>query len=661
MNRRGTHHPTRDHDGGAPHVPSIGAAPPIGPSAEAREPFRDPPVVPIEKGRTLCKGLTSSKRSTLDNITVPAGYRLTEAGVERSHDKHPMPIAGPVWVSALVRDARNDSWGLLVVWVDHDGHRHEQAIARQRLHESSNSLAQELATAGLAIVPGRERALLTYLGAFEPAERRRSVDRLGWTDDTSGRLCYVLPKEVIAASKADRFVFQPERYSPSADTLHQAGSLDDWNYHVAARCRGNPLLVAGLCAAFASILLKPARLDGGGFHFYGRSSQGKTTLLQVAASVMGCGADPAEAPGRTSIHRWNATRNGLEGLAAAHNDGVLAMDELGSLESDDLGRVIYDLAGGQGKAAMDASRALKPQRAWRAMIISTGEVSASQRIREGRGRVMTGHRVRLMDLCTDDGLFVDTNREPPADFVNRLKHHCGQYFGTAGPAFITRLVDDLGSARVLEQRVIPNLDNWTQQLTPRDAPPEIRRGLRRLALLVVAGLLAQECDILTPSLDVPAAIERVRDIWLQDSANLPEGLRMRKAVQQFLLANGERFRDATDETNPGRPARDLCGYYARDRRYYLFTDDGFAEACNGFDPKAVARELAANGELHLNDQRLKARHTISIDGADRRIRLYAVKASLLDANLELYAFNTETAETAETSGTLGPTPTQPGI
>jgi len=123
----------------------------------------------------------------------------------------------------------------------------------------------------------------------------RSVERLGWLDGPDPPLVFALPTDIVAHTTMEAITYQPERYSPSSGTLHAQSSLEAWRYEVAAPCAGNDLLTVAICVALAAPLLKPARLDGGGFHLYGGSSRGKTTALQVAISVWGCGADPAEA------------------------------------------------------------------------------------------------------------------------------------------------------------------------------------------------------------------------------------------------------------------------------------------------------------------------------------------------------------------------------
>ena len=64
-----------------------------------------------------------------------------------------------------------------------------------------------------------------------------------------------------------------------------------------------------------------------------------------------------------------------------------ASSEIGTCTAKDFGQVIYMLAGGRGKVAMNAERNLKPVRIWRLQFISTGEISARQKMEE------EGHRV----------------------------------------------------------------------------------------------------------------------------------------------------------------------------------------------------------------------------------------------------------------------------
>lgn len=566
-------------------------------------------------------------------INIPKGFSLQNSGTWQIIEEREFRIAGPVWIDALTRDNQNGNWGLSVCWLDHDGHLHNRAIPIQRLHEPGTVLAQELAADGLDITPGRERLLNRYLAEFEPETRLRSVARLGWVDQIDD-FVFVLPNQVLGNPNSETIIYQPERYSPTTHTLHPQGSLEAWRYEVATRCAGNPLLTFSICVALAAPLLKAACMDGGGFHLYGASSQGKTTALQVAASVWGCGVDPAEAAARTAIRRWNATKNGLEGLAASHNDILLAMDELGSLDAEDFGRVIYDLAGGQGKAAMNANRTLKEQQAWRNLVLSTGEISGQQKIQEGRRQSKAGQQLRFMDIPITRGIIIAAHGMPPSAFANQLKRACGEYFGTAGPAFVLALMERFHSEGDLQRNIAKRVESETAGLANGISAPEQRRAIRKLALVLAAGEMAREYEILPTALDIRLAIDAVRDAWLGDMDNRPDSVRGARAVQSYILRRRECFRDSLAINSAPLGVREISGYYHTHSDLYFLTDDAFADACGGHNPQSVAAELAARGLLHMNDRRYKSKQMIRQDGVTRRIRFYTVKGAILDADLD---------------------------
>ena len=97
-------------------------------------------------------------------------------------------------------------------------------------------------------------------------------------------------------------------------------------------------------------------------------SSGKTTALQVAASVWG---------GPVHIKSWRLTDNALESVATLHNDGLLILDEVGQVNARVLSEAAYMLANGQGKApAPAATAACAAPMSWRLLFLSSGKNSA---------------------------------------------------------------------------------------------------------------------------------------------------------------------------------------------------------------------------------------------------------------------------------------------
>jgi uncharacterized protein (DUF927 family) len=478
---------------------------------------------------------------------------------------------------------------------------------------------------------------MRYLGSFGlPGDRRlTSVTKLGWLDGNDSDPVYVLPHRTISVGPDDSLIFQPEVHCPSMRTLGSRGSLERWKLHVAAPCQGNPLLLFSLCAALSPPLLKFLGLDSGGFHLFGASSKGKTTALQIAASAWGCGADPAVS-GEAYIGRWNTTGNALEAVAAAHNDGLLALDEMGTCDAKNFGKVIYDLLGGRGKSRLDKNSLLQAHREWRITALSTGEISVQQKILDETGRApMTGQLIRMIDIPIHDGVLIDGHGDTLAFLATRLKKACGQYYGTAAPAFVARLITLEPDAAELQRRLRADVEIWVRDLVDNRLLESFQqRVLQRFAVVLAAGVLAVDFDILPFNrADIVLAVQAVWRAWLGDAESQPDSVRGLRALQSFLLRfRTSRFRDAHDTRNGGVTVRDLAGYYDLERQLYLFTELGFREACAGHDWRSLLRELVVRGFLFMNDgQKKKSRH--SVDGIDGRLSFYAVRASLMSTDV----------------------------
>ena len=180
-------------------------------------------------------------------------------------------------------------------------------------------------------------------------------------------------------------------------------------------------------------------------HLRGPSWEGKTTAALVAATVWG-------EPGR--MESWRATGNGLEGVAALHNDNLLLLDELKEIDPNEAGAVAYMLANGSGKRRGRPHGGTRPRLTWKVLFLSTGEISLAQHVEAAGQRVHAGQEVRLIDLPADagqgHGLFEALHGYANGQmFADGIKERVQETHGTAGRAFVELLVRDM--PRALEQ------------------------------------------------------------------------------------------------------------------------------------------------------------------------------------------------------------------
>ncbi len=323
----------------------------------------------------------------LSGVKYPPNFKVNINGVyidspRRDDGGQFVRVSGPLYVSRMVRNPETTGWQWKIVMRDRDGKRKFIFVPATLLHESRGvHVISMLADAGLLIVPGREKDVIAYIGLSHTDNRATSTDKLGWLP--TDKLAYVLPETTIGTT-SDPVEFAPERHSPVATTMQSSGTLQDWQNEIAKACMPFDYLIFALCFAFSSVLLKFVVLESGGFHFWGLSGRGKTLLLQVAASVWGCGSDPSDDPDKSYVRKWNSTANALEALAAAHSDGLLILDEIGTCAAKDVGGAIYNFSGGRGKEALDAGRKLKKARTWRTHLLSSGEKSMKEMIEEDK-------------------------------------------------------------------------------------------------------------------------------------------------------------------------------------------------------------------------------------------------------------------------------------
>ncbi len=625
-------------------------------------------------GNTSTTEVKNIDPKILDSVEKPEDWKLDAKGVSKTGETD--ILFGPIWISSLARDTDHLNWGRVTEWFDKDSNHHKRAIGNGRFHEQGNSLASELAGEGLHIKPGCEKKLLQYLAGFNPMARARSVDKLGWLVRADGDLVYVLPDKTLVPnvlpvktkksggdSPVEAIVFQPERFAP-VGALHSSCTLEEWNSEVAQKCYEHPMLMFALCVGLAPPLLQSSGIESGAIHIYGRSSHGKTTMLQVAASVMGCGADPASSPERTSIQRWNSTSNALEGLASSRNDGLLVLDELGSCVARDVGKVVYDLAGGQGKGAMDQSRNLKKNRSWRILIFSSGEISLRQKLEED-STPKAGQLLRMLDIPIDDGAIAVS--ESSASTIKLLKASCSKYFGGAGPAFIQALIDNSTDGAIDLREQILKCHALLE--LPQGLGPELTRACDRFALIMTAGFLAADYSILrvtdkdntAPQIEqikgqVQAAVKTVCSMWLKGAVTIPDKDRAVEKIRDFIEKNkSARFENV--KSNLDTKVVNQAGYIDVDNKLYLFTQAAFMEACGGLDVSGACKELKNRQLLDQNNgmDRWVSKH----DVAGVRRSFYAVKFAILEVPDEPEWKEIETPPQAEPLGQLTIVPAVP--
>ena len=442
--------------------------------------------------------------------------------------------------------------------------------------------------------PTKRRKLADYLQKEGSQTAFTITDRAGWHEDS-----YIMPsgETITATDKNPAIIYNGD--TSQAKAYQPNGELTDWQQNIARYAVGNSRLCLALGASFAAPLLSLLNEESGGFHLMGDSSDGKTTAAKVALSVWG---KPSG-----SLLSWSGTKIGFSNTAAARNDGLLVLDEIGQASPHVIGDTVYSVMNGINKvqgAKQGGNRALSR---WKVMMFSTGEKTPDSILKHHKGDWNAGQAARLPSIraAAQYGIY-DTLHgfEDGALLSEHIAQSAEKYHGTAGRLFIRQLLDDLEQAK--------------QQATERMAAfmatiPELSGQARRVAKRFAIAAAALELAAPVTGLPVGvgmAGVKKCFDEWLEaNGAGKHEDRRIIEQAEDFIAqhALGTRFMEWSDKSTN----KDHAGYRKQEgeklelwviRR--VFAD----EIAQSFDEAKVCRVLADNGLLKYNHKNRGYQH-----------------------------------------------------
>lgn len=543
---------------------------------------------------------------------------------QTKEDEYKRYISSPIQVLAQTRDTTNNAWGRLLEWYDADGVKHTQALSMELFQSDGVELRKALAYQGVIIAPdGRARNLLqSYLMSYPTHARALCVDRVGWHDNV-----FVLPNEQIGQHENDdSIVYQTTQ---GIDSNYQSkGTLEQWQKNISMPLSTHSKLVVALSSAFAGQLLTPLEQQtGAGVHFKGQSSKGKTTALYVGCSVWG---KPS-----SYCKTWKSTGNALEHTAYIHNDGFLALDEIGEVANPkELGNIAYMLANGKGKARLTKEIKAKPSYTWKVIFLSTGEKSLKEIMQENGQKTKLGQEIRLIDIDIDQseyGLFDQIDfAEDGAKQSRLLVERSNQTYGVAGMAWLKYLTNDKESV-INHARQL--LEQYNLELVAEHKQGHIVRVANAFAIIAVAGELATQAGITGWQTGTALnAVKTVFNAWVNDFEYVGDYQTKEYIlhVKAFFEANeSSRFEAITPDPDHIEKIINRVGYWKIENgeKLFLVLPEQFKnEVCKGHDNRKVAKALLI--EKLLEHDTGKTSKTVRIPSKKNAVKVYAVKEAI---------------------------------
>lgn len=401
---------------------------------------------------------------------------------------------------------------------------------------------------------------------------------------------YIMPDGEVIGTPEHPVLFNGRSSAAAGYTVK--GTAEDWRGSVAHLVAGNYSMMTATAAALAAPLIGLAGADGFGIHFYEQSSAGKTTTANVASSLYG----------NPDLLRltWYGTALGLANEAAAHNDGLMPLDEVGQgSDPVSVSQSAYALFNGVGKLQGAKEGGNRDLKRWRTVAISTGEMDLETFIAGAGRRTKAGQLVRLLNIPLSKAVHFHEhqNGKQHADALKEAYQH---HHGAAGRQWIKWLADHQQQAT----EAVRGCEARWRSLIPADYGEQVHRVAARFAILEAALLLsagitgwdAQTCR---------DAVQHSYNAWLREfGTGNKEHQQIIEQTEAFLNAYGlSRF--APFPYSPADlPIKELAGYRRRQGEhdespisFYTFPATFEKEIAAGFNHKQFAEVLKRAGML----------------------------------------------------------------
>lgn len=458
---------------------------------------------------------------------------------------------------------------------------------------------------------GLRATLADWLQSCANGEVWRIAHATGWQCGA-----YIMPDGEIIGTPEQPVLFNGRSSAASGYTT--SGTVDSWRESVGRLALGNYSMMTGVAAALAAPLIGLAGADGFGIHLYEQSSAGKTTTANVASSLYG----------NPDVLRltWYGTALGLANEAAAHNDALMPLDEIGQgADPVEVYKSAYALFNGTGKLQGAKEGGNRDLKRWRTVAISTGEMDLETFIASAGRKAKAGQLVRLLNIPMRRAVrfHEHANGKHHADALKDAYQH---HHGVAGREWVKWLTDHqheaVSAVRVAEER-------W-RSLIPSDYGEQVHRVGARFAILEAALLLGR---VITgwDEQTCRDAIQYSYNAWLREfGTGNKEHQQIIEQTEAFLNAYGmSRF--APFPYDPSSlPISNMAGYRQKGGHetdpmvFYTFPAAFEGEIARGFNPRQFAEVLKKAGMLTPpTSGRGFQRKSPRIDG--RQIRVYVLQ------------------------------------
>jgi len=430
-------------------------------------------------------------RCVPDGWKIPHGWHVDHRGIwqvkiDGEGERLERVATASIWVTGRLVDADTGAHAYELAWPSWDGRYTTHVVQATDAMDARKLVG--LAHDGAPVTSVNASALVHYL------------------DDSQAANSGIIPAGLTASRMGwfrGGFLLGDRWYGSQENPVQWRGDEDTSRIVVEYGCRGTwegwlwVVEHLGTCdsawlavyAPVASILLEYLNIsDGSTVDWSSETTGGKTTILRLAASVVGN-------PGRI-IQKWNTSAAGIEGYCSLlRNLPPLLDDTKNAPKKENVANILYMQSGGTGKlrgkpGTRGQGVGLRSTETWRSVALSTGEERATSFTADA------GARARTLCLVGDP---LDSREQ--ADAIAAVT---SEHYGHLLPRVLERLVGNAGERKRLIESYKQARKSHGDRLV-RHSPVAGRLG-DIVALLEVARDVVHACGVPHP----PAGADPIR-------------------------------------------------------------------------------------------------------------------------------------------------------
>jgi uncharacterized protein (DUF927 family) len=365
-----------------------------------------------------------------ENFILPSGWILSNQGLIRitcaKNEVKETPVAtAPFFVSSRSRNIDSRQEKLEITYLRDEKWK---TVYEERSILLDHRKIVNLAGIGFPVNSLNCKEIVHFINDFEAINdkklpKKTTISGFGWKQEKDNTF-FVLPDKAIGTNTS--IVFEPEGEGDNriARAFKPEGNLNYWLKAVKSLIN-YPKAMFNLYASFAAPLLEILDAPNCIIDNWGLSSIGKTTVIEIAASVWGL---PIKEQGGLVLP-WDATKVSIERLACLFNHLPIFLDDSQTANQKNLERTLYMIANGVGRLR-GALKGTQKTSNWRTIAFSTGESQLSG-VTEYEGA-----KARIISIYGSP--FGDISQP---ELIHRIKSDIHSNYGIAGPVFIEEIIN----------------------------------------------------------------------------------------------------------------------------------------------------------------------------------------------------------------------------